>query len=129
MKIIRMGLVSALLLAICSGVIVAQNKVNGPLHIEKKVSGYYIPLGSVVHHFANGTTVVYGPSGKVIAKINDSNAPKLPTPAGKMVAATHIFIVPSGSMICSKDNVTKVYKSGRLILTVIGPKKSLKLKY
>ena len=121
MRIAWIGLVSALFLLACSGIVFAQNEISGPFCLEKGVAGYYIPPGSVVHQFANGTTVVRKPNGEVI-KINDSEAPVLPTPAGKIVAATHIFTVPSGSRIYSKGNVTRVYKDGKLILTVIRSK-------
>ncbi|GEM_PF-5939407 len=66
MNIVWIGLVSALVLSVCSGVVVAQNKINGQFCLERSVAGYYMPSSSVVHHFANGTTVVYEPNGKVI---------------------------------------------------------------
>ncbi len=81
------GLVSALVLLVCTGVMFAQN--------------------------------IDGLGAKVIVKMNDSEVPILPTPAGKMVKANHIFTVPSGSMVCSKGNVTRVYKDGKPILTVL----------
>ncbi len=63
--------------------------------------GYYISPSLVVYNLTNGTIAVYS-NGKVTVtvKINDSDA-LIPTPA-RMAAATHVFTVPSGSMISSK---------------------------
>ncbi len=118
-------LLGVLVLFVCSSTAMAQNSITGPFCLEKEVKGYYIPPGSVVHHFANGSTIVQGPDGKVIARINDFDSSMIQTPAGKIVPATYVFTVPSGSVICSRGNITKVYKDGRLILTVIGSNKGV----
>ncbi len=82
MRIAWIGLVSVLVLLVCSGGVFAQNKIDGPFCLEKGVVGYYIPSGSVVYQFANGTTVVCGPNGEVV-KVNDSEAPVLPNAGRK----------------------------------------------
>ncbi|AEA47553.1 hypothetical protein [Archaeoglobus veneficus] len=67
------GLISAMVLLACSGVLAAQNDAIGAqFRLEKGVAGYYIPLGSVVHHFADGTTVVHGPDGMLKLRLNNT---------------------------------------------------------
>lgn len=100
-------------------VAVAQDQNNIGTHFSlEKSYGYYISPGSVIHYL-NCITVVCGHDGNIILSINDSKVPKLPTPAGYSLPVTHIIQVPSGSCIRTDGNVTKVYKDGRCILTVI----------
>jgi len=99
---------------------VKESKINltTPFSLERGY-GYYIPPGSVVYYSKDGATTLYGPDGIEILKINDSDVPLRPTPAGYSLPVTHIFQIPSGAHIERKDNIYKVYKNRQCILTVI----------
>ena len=77
-----------------------------------------IPIGSTIVHLKDGTTEVYGPKRDLVLSVNDSDVEMVPTPSGLM-KATDVYQVPSGALIDTKGNTTKVYKDGRCILTVI----------
>ncbi|MGZ6222633.1 MAG: hypothetical protein ACXWMW_07785 [Syntrophales bacterium] len=78
-----------------------------------------IPRGSVIHHLGNGTTEVRGPNGSLVAIAKASESNLVSTPSG-LVAATHVFNVPSGSDIERNGNETDVYDNGGLVFKVIG---------
>lgn len=112
-------------------------KINAPLTLDGTKPGTDIPRGSVVYHWANGITEVYGPDKELVFIAKDSEAAMLPhpTPPGQVASpnpATHAYQVPSGTSIRDdvkegNDTVTRMYLGNRLILTVI--KKAEDYKY
>lgn len=81
----------------------------------------YIPYGSVVYHWSNGITEVFGPDKKRIFIAKDSEAARIfhPTPPGASnpggSPATYSYQVPNGTLISSGICLL----DGKVILTVI----------
>jgi hypothetical protein len=100
-------------------------KITAPLSLNEQEPGTHIPYGSVIYHWANGITEVYGPDNTRIFIAKDSEAAMLPHPSGPQgpyeSPATFIYQVPSGAGILKgeSDNIQKVYLNGALILTII----------
>ncbi len=103
-------------------------KITAPLTLDGTKPGTDIPRGSVVYHWANGITEVYGPDNKRIFIAKDSEAATLPHPSGPKgpfeSSATYIYQVPDGTSIrddgtMGSDNVIKMYLGDTLILTII----------
>ncbi len=109
-------------------------KITAPLTRNGTKPGTDIPRGSVVYHWANGITEVYGPTDKLIFVAKDSEAAMLPHPSGPSgpfeSPATHMFQVPSGTSsneeAVGTDNVTQMYLGNTLILTIIEKSESYK---
>ncbi len=96
------------------------DKITAPLTLDGTKPGTDIPWGSVVYHWANGITEVYGADNKRIFIARDSEATQIAVPGG-LKPATHIYQVPSGAHITKgeSDNITEIYLDEVLILTVI----------
>ena len=78
-----------------------------------------IPHGSVIYHWANGITELYGPDNERLFIARDSEASQPVAPGGPK-PATHILQVPSGAHVSDEgDNITKVYLGDATILTII----------
>ncbi|KXS41734.1 MAG: hypothetical protein AWU58_1651 [Methanohalophilus sp. T328-1] len=77
-----------------------------------------IQNGSIVHYSSDGRTTVFDSEGKQSFFAIAEETGNISTPSG-MKAATHVFEVPSGSEISTKENITNVYQNGVKILTVI----------
>jgi hypothetical protein len=106
-------------------------KITAPLTVGEAPSpgepdvynGYatYIPYGSVVYHWSNGITEVFGPDKKRIFIARDSEAAMIPhsTPPGASrpggSPATRSYQVPSGTLISSGVCLL----DGKVILDVI----------
>ena len=100
-------------------------KVTEPFSVDPEVSyGFHIPQGSVIYHWADGITEVYGPDNKRILITKDSLATyQHPGPPGGPFESptTRGYQLPSGT-IGDWDESTKTdrtYLNGVLILTVI----------
>ncbi len=103
--------------------------IDAPLTLDGTKPGTDILRGSVVYHWANGITEVYGPDNNRIFIAKDSEAAMLPhpTPPGSTEGpspATYMYQVPNGTSIRNEevvgtDNVTKCYLGDTLILTII----------
>lgn len=101
-------------------------KITAPLSLNEEENATVIPYGSVIIHWANGITEVYGPDNELIFIAGDSEAAMIAAPGGHK-PATHIYHVPSGAIIDEAalpppweedSKITKVYLDG-LILTII----------
>lgn len=101
--------------------------------------GFQIPQGSIIYHWANGITEVYGPDSERILITKDSLVEYFhPTPAyppgtsgppRSPSPTTHGYQVPNGS-ISEWDESThteRVYLNDILILTVIEKSEELPL--
>ena len=93
--------------------------------IQDDEYGTIIPYGSVIYHWANGITEVYGPDTTRIFIAKDSEASKVETPAGWTVPATQCLGLPSGtySFTCSSEydgsTITLYFLDDKLIGTEI----------
>ena len=98
-------------------------KVTAPLYLYSEEDAIFIPYGSVIRHWTNGITEVYGPDNELTFIAKDSEAEKMVTPGsppgGELKPATYIYHVPDGARISEDSKITKVYLGERLILTVI----------
>ena len=100
-------------------------KITAPLSLNREKSGTGIPWGSVVYHWANGITEVYGPDNNRLFITKDSEVAMVPHPSGigqpGESPATHIYEVPSGAHISkgASDNIMNIYLNGTMILTII----------
>jgi hypothetical protein len=100
-------------------------KITAPLTLNGEEPSTDIPWGSVVYHWANGITEVYGADNNRIFIAKDSEAAMLPHPSApgqpSESPATFIYQVPSGAHITKgeSDNITEIYLDEVLILTVI----------
>jgi len=117
-----------ILLAIClmtSGCMFT--KVTEPFSVDPEASyGFHIPQGSVIYHWANGITEVYGPDNKRILITKDSlvTTPVLGPPGGPFESpTTRIYDVSNGTSTREDwDESTKtdrIYMDDTLILTII----------
>ena len=95
-------------------------KVTEPFCVDPEASyGFHIPQGSVIYHWANGITEVYGPDNTRILITKDSLV--MHNPPGGPKPTTRTYYVPDGS-IGDWDESTKTdrtYLNGVLILTII----------
>ena len=93
--------------------------------IQDDEYGTIIPYGSVIYHWANGITEVYGPDTTRIFIAKDSEASKVETPAGWTVPATQCLGLPSGTypFTCSSEydggTITLYFLDDKLIGTEI----------
>ena len=81
--------------------------------------GFHIPQGSVIYHWANGITEVYGPDNKRILITKDSLV--MGTPPGGPAPTTRIYQLPNDTR-GDWDESTKTdrnYLDDTLILTII----------
>jgi len=92
--------------------------ITAPLSLNKEANTTHIPQGSVIHHWANGITEVYGPDNNRLFIAKDSESTGIGAPGG-FKPATHVYHVPDGSRISTDDNITRIYLDDDLILTVI----------
>ena len=93
--------------------------ITAPLSLNKGDNAIHIPHGSVIYHWANGITEVYGPDNNRLFIARDSEATSVGAPGG-FKPATQVHHVPDGSLISEEDsNITKIYLDDALILTVI----------
>lgn len=92
--------------------------ITAPLSLNKGDNATYIPHGSVIYHWANGITEVYGPDNNRLFIARDSEATSVGAPGG-FKPATHVYHVPDGSRISEDGNITRIYLDDTLILTVI----------
>jgi len=92
--------------------------ITAPLSLNKEANTTRIPHGSVIHHWANGITEVYGPDNNRLFIARDSEAVSVGAPGG-FKPATHVYHVPDGSRISTDDNITRIYLDDDLILSVI----------
>jgi hypothetical protein len=86
----------------------------------------YIPVGSIVYHWANGITEVFGPNGKRIFIARDSEAVEIPSPGppGHTIPrATQVLEVPNGASIGEEEGLftktRQIQLDGKLIGTII----------
>jgi hypothetical protein len=95
-------------------------KITAPLSLnEEEENATLIPYGSVIYHWANGITEVYGLDNTRIFIAKDSEAAQISAPGGSK-PATHIYHIPNEARVSEEDsNITKVYLGESLILTVI----------
>jgi len=94
-------------------------KVTEPFSIDPEVSyGFQIPQGSVIYHWANGITEVYGPDNKRILITKDSLV--MGTPPEGPSPTTRIYHVNSDRGEWDESTQTqREYLNDVLILTVI----------
>lgn len=93
-------------------------EVTFPLSTETGARLHTIPRGSVVYHFDDGTTEIYGPNNEFILAARDSEAAVVPVPGGP-ARATHVYQTPNGSHIDTEGDTTYVYEGETCILTVV----------
>ena len=93
--------------------------ITAPLSHNQGDNTTYIPHGSVIYHWANGITEVYGPDNNRLFIARDSEATSVVAPGGSK-PATRTFQVPDGAIIAQEDsNITKITLDDVLILTII----------
>lgn len=66
-----------------------------------------IPYGSIIYYSKEGVTTVFDANGNQLFAAEDVKSPKIPTPNG-LKWATHVFGMPSGSVITAWGNITYV---------------------
>ena len=100
-------------------------KVTEGFSVNPEASyGFHIPQGSVIYHWANGITEVYGPDNKRILITKDSlvTTPVPGPPGGPFESpTTRLYHVPNGTR-GDWDESTKTdrnYLDDTLILTII----------
>ena len=104
-------------------------RVTAPLSLyyDKEENATVILYGSVIYHWANGITEVYGPDNNRIFIARDSEATMIATPEG-LKPATHIYHIPSGALVDEAglpppsdagSKITKVYRDGTKTLTIL----------
>ena len=92
--------------------------IKAPLSLEKGKNTTFIPHGSVIYHWANGITEVYGPDSERLFIARDSEAATTTAPGGPK-PATFTLQVPDGAHISNEgDNTTKIYQGDTLLLTI-----------
>ena len=81
---------------------------------------FHIPQGSVIYHWANGITEVYGPDNTRILIAKDSEAAQIPAPGGP-APATRVYSVPNGTWGGPDESgkIDREYLDDTLILTII----------
>ena len=107
-------------------------EVTDPFSVDPEDQyGFQIPQGSVIYHWANGITEVYGPDNNRMLIAKDSmvnyahpTPPNYPGTSGQPRSpspTTHGYQVPNGSRIEPDDDgtITRVYQGDTLILTII----------
>lgn len=99
-------------------------KVTEPFSVDPEASyGFHIPQGSVIYHWANGITEVYGPDSTRILIARDSEATQIPAPGGP-APATYVYYGPNGTIDDwdESTNTMRIYLEDgalTLILTII----------
>jgi len=97
--------------------------VTAPLSLnEDDEYGTVIPYGSVIYHWDNDITEVYGPDNIRIFIAKDSEATMHPVPSAGLLPATHVLQVPNNSHIRSEGdtgNTRRVYLEQTVILTIV----------
>jgi hypothetical protein len=91
--------------------------VTDGFSVDQSAPGHKIPRGAIIRQLKNGITEVYESDNSLLLRALDSEAAMIPTPSG-LAKATHVYIVPSGSDIDRRGNITDVYENGTLILRV-----------
>jgi len=92
-------------------------KVTAPLSVNPEDPyGFHIPQGSVVYHWANGITEVYGPDNTRILIAKDSEATMI-----RHQPATRTYHVPNGTWGGPDESgkINRNYLDDTLILTII----------
>ena len=92
--------------------------ITAPLSLNKEANTTYIPHGSIIYHWADGITEVYGLDNNRLFIARDSDAAQVSAPGGPS-PATHIREVPNQSRISEDNGITRIYLGDTLILTVI----------
>lgn len=96
--------------------------ITGALSPISGTDIYTVPIGSIIHNDADGTTRVFDYQGKQILVTTDAISAKVSTPQG-LQPATNVHPVPQGaSVLRSKTAKNTTYilnKNGDLIMTVI----------
>ena len=93
--------------------------ITAPLSLNKGDNTTYIPHGSVIYHWANGITEVYGPDNHRLFITRDSESASIVAPGGPK-PATRTFQVPDGAIVANEDsNTIKITLDDVLILTII----------
>ena len=95
-------------------------KVTADFTVDPEASyGFHIPQGSVIYHWANGITEVYGPDNKRILITKDSLV--MHTPPGGPAPTTRIYQLPNGASVDTDESgkITRNYLDDTLILTII----------
>jgi len=95
-------------------------KVTEPFCVDpEEQHGFHIPQGSVIYHWANGLTEVYGPDNKRILIAKDSLV--MGTPPGGPAPTTRIYYLPNGASVDTDESgkITRNYLDDTLILTII----------
>lgn len=127
LKILNVVILSASLLVSFSFPVTAQeigySRMTREFTVDPEASGLKIPLGSVIYHSANNVTTVYGPGNTLLLKVKDSEADFISTPHGLM-RASHVYDVPSGTIISHVGNVVKLSLDNKVILTIINRENS-----
>ena len=98
-------------------------KVTAPFTIDPEQEGFRIPQGSVIYHWANGITEVYGPDNTRILIARDAEATQIPAPGGP-APATYVYYGPNGTIgdWDESTNTMRIYLEDgalTLILTII----------
>lgn len=92
--------------------------LNAPFSVDPTSGGFQIPRGSIVDYLKSGETVVTGPNGKIIFKTNESLTGMVPTPNGPC-KASHVYEVPSDSIVKNEENVIEISFRNEVILQII----------
>jgi len=97
-------------------------EVTLPLSTETVADVHTIPRGSVVYHFDDGTTEIYGPNNEFILAARDSEAAVVPVPTRHGVDwATHVYDVSNSNAtrVEAEGDTTYVYDGAICILTIV----------
>ncbi|SES68647.1 hypothetical protein SAMN04488587_0580 [Methanococcoides vulcani] len=92
--------------------------INAELSTMKGDNLHSIPIGSIIHHSADGITTVFTSDGKQYLSAVDAKAKMIATPSG-LKPATRIHQVPSGSDIRTNENITNIYYNGTCIMSIV----------
>ncbi len=102
-------------------------KIQKGFTIDSSQPGQRLEKGSIIHHFANGVTEVYGANKSLKFKTKESENDIIITPHGPQ-KANRVYNVPSGSQIDHQGNITKIYSSNDCVLTIIDDKQKQDIK-
>lgn len=93
--------------------------VRQGLSSESEKGVTVIPSGSIIRHYRDNITRVFDSEGTQLMYADDKDAALIPTPSGKMLPATRIHPVPSGSFQKRVGDVTYIIYQGKVLFTVI----------
>ena len=93
--------------------------ITASLSLDKEGNNTYIPHGSVIYHWANGITEVYGPDNSRLFIARDSEAASMAA-SGGFRPASRTLQVPDGAIVADQDsNTITVTLDDVVILTII----------